>query len=261
LADLKDGPDPLDIQSLELTVRQRVAALSDARERLADSSIRAPFGGTVAELSVKRGDSVSANAIIATLVTAQRIAEISLNEVDVARVRVGQRATLVFDAIPELTLTGAVSAVDTIGTVSSGVVSYTVEIGFDAQDERVKPGMSVTATIIIETKPDILLVPNAAVKTRGDERYVEIVDTPDVRRSGARRGVAVSEQPPRRQPIEIGTANDDVSEVVSGLGEGAVVVVGTVGVVNAQNTTNGQTRQQPGTFRIPGLPSGGGRTH
>lgn len=254
LADLKAGADALDIQSQEIVVRQRTATLADARERLADASIRAPFAGTVATLNVKRGDAVSANAVIATLITSQRIAEISLNEVDVAKVRVGQRATLTFDAIPDLELTGAVSAIDTIGTTSAGVVSYTVEIAFDVQDDRVKPGMTVTAAITLEAKPDVLLVPNAAVKAQGNRHIVEVVEGMDRDRRANRRGGAVLVVPPRRQPIEIGATNDEVIEVMSGLAEGDVVVIGTV---SPQATTNTAPRQQPGTFRIPGLPGGG----
>lgn len=254
LADLKAGADALDIQSQEIVVRQRTATLADARERLADSSIRAPFAGTVATLNVKRGDAVSANAVIAMLITTQRIAEISLNEVDVAKVRTGQRAALTFDAIPGLELTGAVSAIDTIGTTSAGVVSYTVEIAFDAQDERVKPGMTVTAVITLEAKPDVLLIQNAAVKAQGDGQVVEVVDGPDSRQLADRHGGVVLVAPPRRQPIVIGASNDEASEVMSGLAEGDVVVVGTV---SPQAVTNTAPRQQPGTFRIPGLPGGG----
>jgi HlyD family secretion protein len=254
LADLKAGADALDIQSQELTVRQRAAALADARERLADSSIRAPFAGTVATLNARRGDAVSANAVVATIITTSRIAEISLNEVDVAKVRVGQRATLTFDAIPDLELTGAVSAVDTIGTTSSGVVSYTVEIAFDTQDDRVKPGMSVTATIVLEAKPNVLLVPNAAVKTRGDRQIVEVVEEANRAQAADRLGGIVLTMPPRVQRVAIGATNDEVSEALDGLADGDVVIIGTV----SAQTTNAAPRQQPGTFRIPGLPSGGG---
>ncbi|MDD5433706.1 MAG: hypothetical protein PHE77_03610, partial [Candidatus Pacebacteria bacterium] len=61
------------------------------------------------------------------------MAEISLNEVDVAKVKIGQRAIITFDAIDELEITGKVEDVDTIGTVSQGVVSYNVKIIFDTQ--------------------------------------------------------------------------------------------------------------------------------
>ncbi|MDP3771175.1 MAG: HlyD family efflux transporter periplasmic adaptor subunit [bacterium] len=253
LADLRAGADALDLQSQELVIRQRVAALTDARERLTDSSVRAPFGGVVAALDVKRGDTVSANAVVATLITTQRIAEITLNEVDVAKVRVNQRATLTFDAIPELELTGVVSAIDAIGTTSAGVVSYTVEIGFDAQDDRVKPGMSVTAVVTTEAKPDVLLVPNAAVKAQGETQIVEVVEGSDRTQLADRRSGVVLVTPPRRQAVVIGVANDDVAEVLNGLAEGDVVVIGTV---RPSATTNAAPSQQPGTFRIPGLPGG-----
>ena len=104
------------------------------------------------------------------LITKQKIAEISLNEVDAAKVKVGQKVTLTFDAIDGLSITGEVSEIDALGTVSQGVVTYGVKIAFDTQDERVKSGMSVSAAIITDVKQNVLLVPNAAVKS--NERTV-----------------------------------------------------------------------------------------
>ncbi|MEY4731322.1 MAG: hypothetical protein RL681_268 [Candidatus Parcubacteria bacterium] len=168
---------PLDIASQELAVQQRENALADAREKLADYTVRAPFAGIIAVMDIERGNSVSSGGTIATLIAHQRIAEISLNEVDAANIAVGQTATLTFDALPGLKAEGAVSAIDTLGTVSQGVVNYVVKITFDTPDERVKPGMSVSASITTATKENVLLVPNAAVKTEGELTYVEVLDT------------------------------------------------------------------------------------
>src|SRR3989344_3536567 len=133
----------LDIQSSELSVKQRENALQDAKEKLTDYFIRAPFEGTIAKVSIKKSDTVSSSAVVATLITKLQLAEISLNEVDVAKIKIGQKAILTFDAIPDLALSGAVADIDSIGAVSQGVVTYIVKVSFDAQDERVKPGMSV----------------------------------------------------------------------------------------------------------------------
>ena len=92
-----------------------------------------------------------------------------------AKVKVGQKVTLTFDAIEDLSITGEVAEIDTLGTVSQGVVNYAVKIVFDTQDERVKSGMSVSAAIITDVKQDVLLVPNAAVKSN-DEQYVEVLE-------------------------------------------------------------------------------------
>lgn len=239
LAKLKSGADSLDVRSQELSVRQRENALQDAREKLGDYTIRAPFDGVVAKVNVRRGDSVSSGTALATFITKQQIAEISLNEVDVAKVRAKQKATVTFDAIPDLSVSGFVASVDTVGTVSQGVVTYVVKIGLDAQDLRIKPGMSVSASIVTDTKPNALVVPSGAVKTQGDFTYVEVFD--DMPR-------------PKRVMVETGLSNDTTTEIVTGLEAGDRVVVRTI--------SNGTMQTQPRT-NVPGLfgaPSGGGRS-
>ena len=226
----------IDLRSQKLTVEQKENALLDAQEKLADYSMRAPFNGVVAKINVENGDSVSAGTAVATLITKQRIAEISLNEVDVAKIRIGQKATLTFDAVPDLSITGEVTEIDIIGTVTQGVVSYNVKIGFDTQDERVKPGMSVSAAIITDMKQDVLLVPNSAIKSNGNGQYVEVL----------------TNNMPQSQSVETGLSNDTITEIISGLQEGEQVVTQTI----TANTTT-QTQSQSTGFRIPGL--GGGR--
>ncbi len=263
LAKLKAGADALDIQSQELTIKQRENALLDAKEKLADYFIRAPFEGVIAKMNVKKGDTVSGNTVVATLITKQKIAEISLNEIDVAKVKVGQKATLTFDAIPDLTITGQVAEVDAIGTVSQGVVTYTIKIGFDTQDDRVKTAMSVSAAIITEAKPNVLLVPNSAVKSQsldssrrggqGGMSYVEIVEGEDRSTALASNSSGVIlKNSPRRQSVEIGASSDEFTEIVGGLQESDLVVTRTIQL----NST--QTQSQQGGLRIPVLPGGGG---
>jgi RND family efflux transporter MFP subunit len=237
LAKLKAGADELDIRSQELTIKQRENALLDAQEKLADYFIRAPFSGIVAKINVKKGDPVSAGTIIATLITKQHIAEISLNEVDVSKVKVGQKATLTFDAIEGLSITGEVAEIDSVGTVTQGVVTYGVKIVFDTQDERVKPGMSVSAAIITDVKQNVVLVPNSAVKSNGNSQYVEILV------NGT----------PQSKNIEIGLSNDTMTEIVNGLKEGEQVVTQRI----IANTSQSPTQQNTG-IRIPGLNTGGG---
>ena len=244
----------LDIQSQELTVRQRENALLDAKEKLADYFVSAPFDGVITNADLKKGDSVSSASILAILITRQKLAEISLNEVDAAKVKAGQKATLTFDAVPDLTITGEVAELDTIGTVSQGVVTYNIKIAFDTQDERVRPGMSVSASIITEAKPDVLLAPNSALKSQGGMSYVEIPSETDMSAATANVSGAVFGNPIRQQRVEVGLSNDEFTEIVNGLGQGDLIVTRTIQPTTAQTT---QTQQQGG-LRIPGLPGGGG---
>lgn len=249
--------NPLDLASQKNQVEQAQAALQDAQDNLAKCYIRAPFTGTVANVGVKKGDSASGSTVVATIITNQRIAEISLNEVDAAKVQVGQKATLIFDALSDLTITGGVSEVDTLGTVSQGVVTYTVKINFDTQDTRIKPGMSVSADIITDVKQNVLTVPNSAIKSAGGTSYVEVPQdataASQLLANAANSATGVILNPaPGQQAVEIGLVNDSVSEITSGLKAGDLVI--TRIITPSSTTTQTQSTQ---TRSIFGGSSGG----
>lgn len=240
LAKTKKGPDDLDIRAKKIAIQQREDALATAKQALADHYVRAPFAGVIAKVSAKKGDSASASTIITTLITKQRIAEISLNEVDVSKVKVGQKVTITFDAIEGLSITGEVAEIDSVGAVTQAVVTYGVKIDFDTQDERVKPGMSVSAAIITDANQNVLMVPNSAVKQQNDTAYVEMF--------------AGETQAPRRQTVQIGLSNDTMTEIVRGVNDGDRIVTQTI----TANTSQSQTQQNTTGLRIPGITGGGG---
>ncbi|MDO8659138.1 MAG: HlyD family efflux transporter periplasmic adaptor subunit [Candidatus Parcubacteria bacterium] len=225
----------LDTQSENLSIKQKENSLQDLKDKLADYFIRAPFAGTISVVNIKKGDSVSSGTSIATLATNTQIAEISLNEVDVAKIKIGQKATLTFDAIPDLTISGVVVDIDAIGTVSQGVVTYTVKISFDTQDDRVKPAMSVSAAIITDIKQDVLAVPNSAIKSlpansregQAGKSYVEMFDTSLSEPIDGLIG-SISKITPKRIPVEIGLTNDTQSEIISGLKDGDEIIARTI---------------------------------
>jgi len=238
LEKIKDGSDELTIRAKKIAVQQKQDALTATQQTLADTTVRAPFNGIIAAINAKKGDIVSSGATIATLITKQKIAEISLNEVDAARVKIGQKATLTFDAISDLSITGEVTEIDTIGNVSQGVVNYNVKIIFDVTDERIKPGMSTSVAIIIESKSDVLMAPISAVKTSAQGSYVEIL---------------VNEIP-QRKTITTGSSNDTMIEIVSGLTEGEKIITQTISNgVNSSSSSNSSSGQKNAVFG-----SGGG---
>lgn len=253
LADLKKGADTLDIKAQQLSIKQKENALADAREKLADYTVRAPFDGVLASVDVKKGDTASSGTAIAVLITPQSIAEITLNEVDITKIQIGQKATLTFDAVENLTITGTVIEMDTIGTVSQGVVSYAVKIGFDTQDERVKPGMSTTATIITESKQEVLTVPSSAIKTQGEINYVEVPDeTIDSSASSSSNGIALIKSP-KQQQVEIGISNDTSTEIISGLSEGEQIITKTTSSsTTSTSTTSNKSSSAGGLFEMGG---------
>jgi HlyD family secretion protein len=218
LIKLQAGTDALDLRSQELVVEQRQNALNDYY-------ILAPFSGTIAKLEVKNNDSISGGSAIATLITDSKLADISLNEVDAAKVKVGQKATLTFDAIDGLSVAGEVSEVDLVGTVSQGVVSYNAKISFDTQDERIRSGMSVSADIAVDTRQDVLIVPSSAIKSSGGSSYVETFG--DAVGVTDNQGVA-SKLTPTQTIVTTGKSDDTSTEILTGLKEGDKIITQTL---------------------------------
>ncbi len=227
---LKEAISPAD----ELDIRQAILNVETKQNALNDCFVRAPIDGIIATLTAKVGQTASGS--IGTLIAKQKIVKIALNEVDIAKIKLGQKATLAFDAIEGLTITGSVDGIDTVGTVSSGVVTYNVTISLDVDDARVKPGMSVSATVITDTAQDVVVVPNSAIKTKNGLSYVETfnADLPAVA-----TGVQGSISPtlPNQTTIEIGLADDINTEITSGLKIGDIIVTKTITATAAKATT------------------------
>ncbi len=252
LAKLKSGADTLDLRTQQLSVQQRQDALSDALQKLNDYVIVAPFDGTVATFALKRGDVVSSSTNVATLITAQRFADVTLNEVDAVKIKTGDKVTLTFDAIDGLDITGKIADVSLLGTVSQGVVTYVARVQFDTQDERVRPGMSVRAAILTDVRTDVLLVPGSAVKTsQANGTYVLMFDT----QTSSGKKTITTTTPPMPHAIEVGASNDTQTEITNGLKEGDSIVTKSASVTAA---TSSSTARPTTSIGIPGLGGGGG---
>jgi HlyD family secretion protein len=230
---------PATIRSLKLIVEQKQNALNDAKDKLTDYYVYAPFDGEISQLSVSKGDDVSSATSLAVLITKEKIAEITLTEIDLAKVKLGNVAQLTFDAVPDFTTTGKVIEIDPLGVESQGVVSYTIKVSLDKTDERLQPGMSVNAEITTNSKENVLMVNNSAIKTLTDKKYVEVVSLDNVSPEAFRTGITLTTTP-KRQFIEVGLSDDDNSEIISGLNEGELVILKTTanGTTSNNKTTN-----------------------
>lgn len=234
--------------SLEAAEKNVETSWSSYQNSLSDASKRkvvSPIDGTVNAVNIKNGDDLSrlssnsnssAPIIIGDLSTLK--AQVEVNEVDIANVNIGQKVSLTFSAIDGLTVTGKVEKMDSLGTLTSGVVTYNVTIGFDSLDERIKPQMSVSAAIIIGTKQDAIIVPNSAVKSQNGKSYVQIL-----------KG-----QTPENLNVETGLSNDTQTEIISGIKVGDSVVTQTINSSSA--STASSTSNSKNSVRIPGM--GGG---
>jgi HlyD family secretion protein len=226
LAKLKEPPTKQEINSALASVSSARSQYQQAVDTYNNTTITAPFDGQIAVADVQKGDQVSASTVIATLITNQKVANVPLNEVDVAKVKLGEPAVLTFDAIDGLSLTGKIIDIDTLGTVSQGVVTYNVKISFDADDPQVKPGMSVNAVIITTVKTDVVAVPNAAIKVQGNNNYVQTLDP---------------QGKPQNVGVQIGIADDSYTEIISGVNEGDQVVTQTINLSTVAKTATPTT--------------------
>ncbi len=250
-----DGDNPISLQIAKNSIVKKIADFEELKEQLADYTIRAPFDGVIAKVNAQIFDSVSNGTVLATIITNQQLAEISLNEIDVAEIKVGQKVSLAFDAVDELSLTGQVYEVDTIGTVSQGVVNYTVKISLDSQDSRIKPGMSVTASIITDSKLNVLVIPTSAIKISQGVNYVEIPDDTEIPAQISNTSISL-QKPFVKQQIEVGSSSGTYSEILNGVVEGDKIVLRTV---SGQSPTGQGTNQSAGgstNIRIPGMGMG-----
>lgn len=227
----------------EENVKVSLADLQNKRSDAAERRVLSPIDGTVNAVNVKNGDDlakVSSNSnrqapvIVGDLSTLK--AYVQVNEVDIPNMSIGQKATLKFVAIDGLAISGKVEKMDSLGTITQGVVTYNVTIGFDELDPRVRPEMSVSASIITGEKENVVMIPNSAVKSQGNKYYVEILN--------GKGGT------PIRKNVEIGAANNTDTEIVSGVSAGDKVVTQTINP-NAPTTAVGG--QGGGGFRVPGL--------
>jgi multidrug efflux pump subunit AcrA (membrane-fusion protein) len=202
------------------------AALEDYQEL--SPIITAPADGTVSNLALAEGviiESSESNSGSSDssddsfTISSQKIgqidnkdgqfqAKISLTEQDVISVQANQKVTLTLDAYEDKTFTGKVLAIDTAGSVSSGVTGYPVTILMDATDVNIYPNMSVTAEIITSIQTDVLLVPSTAITTSNAVSSVQVM------KDGQSSTVEV----------EIGESNDSQTVILSGLSEGDEVI-------------------------------------
>ena len=250
----------LQVQSAKLSLKQKQDAVQTAKDALNDYYVYAPFSGTLSVVDVQKGDNASSGSTIATIISQDKIADMTLSESDIANIKVGDKATLTFDAIEDLTITGRVTEVDPVGTASSGVVSYGLEIAFDTDSAKVKPGMSVSATIITNSKSDVLTIPTTAVKSNDDGTYyVQILDaTYDLTNKTNSISGVISATAPIVKTVTIGLADDTNTEITSGLSEGDQIVVRVSKNTTTTSASSTKTTTNSILINTTGRPSGGG---
>lgn len=149
---LKEGPDPADVRVAQARLDNARAQLAAAQAAVVDLELRAPFSGTVSEVFYKKNEWVAPGQpvlLLADLANLQ-IETTDLNEIDAARVKLGDTVLITFDALPEVELRGHVSRISPKASEGSGV-NYTVVVSFDSRPQGLRWGMTAFVDIQIES--------------------------------------------------------------------------------------------------------------
>jgi RND family efflux transporter MFP subunit len=229
-----------DLESARAGVVTAQAALETARKTLAETVLRAPFGGTVASVSGHVGEDVAGGGVTSStsssdnssgssgsspLVTLVDLGQLEVSagfsETDAAKVKVGQPATVGLDALPDAKLAAHVVAVDTLSTVVSNVVTYNVAFVLDRTTAGVKPGMSASVDVVTAERDNAINLPSSAVSGSGSAATVTVL------RDGEQARVSVLP----------GLQGDSNTEILSGLKAGETVVLPTTTFATGSNGT------------------------
>lgn len=219
--------------ALERQVKEADVAINAAKAQVAsallayqathDIVVTAPTAGTVTNLSLSPGDSVTADTQGMSALTASppppvlTIAnlndytiKLALNEVDIPKVRTGQSAKVTLDAFSEREFAGRVTHVDTVGTNTQGVVTYAIVITITNPDPAIRPGMTANVDLEVDKETDVLSVSNSAVKPYQGGRAVRVLD-PETNEM-------------KYIPVTIGLKGESRTQIVSGISEGQEVI-------------------------------------
>jgi macrolide-specific efflux system membrane fusion protein len=195
--------------------REAEAVLEAARVQLGYTSIRSPIRGIVASVSTQEGETVAASFAAPTFVTVVDLTRLEVqayvDETDIGRIEVGQRARFRVDTWPDEPFEGRVTAIRPTAEVRDNVVNYVTLIRIDPGSGRVlRPEMTATIDILLEGREQVIAIPNAALRRDAAGPWVLVP---------AGGGV-------ERRDIQVGFRGSDFTEVISGLDDGERVVLG-----------------------------------
>lgn len=207
----------------DIAIKAAQASVTSAQnniQKLNDYTVTAPVSGKISNLTLNRGNYVSASSV--SSVTAAATAPLlyilpndrvgiktSFNEVDAAHILPDQPATVTVDALSNEQFSAAVDRVDTIGIKSQGVVTYTVYLNLKDKEPRIRPGMTTIVEIEVSRNENVLVVPTSAVKPY-------------------QNGLALMQQSEDGSitylPVKTGITDGVKTEILSGVTEGTRII-------------------------------------
>ncbi len=222
------------LKQAQIKLDEAKLAVDDAQRNLDNETLVAPFDGIVSAVNYGAGDTASGTAVTVVDLSQLRV-EVTVSEVDIAKIQVGETAEMTMDALTGKTYIAKVISISPVGTVTSGVVNYTVALEITNSDEQIKPGMTATLAIEVERRDNVLLIPTRAVRTQGNQKIVTVQSN----------GQSIPTK------VATGLSNESSVEITSGLQEGDVVALN-----QTTTTTTNASGGGLGLLGIGGGPSG-----
>ncbi len=230
--------------------------------------IRATFDGFITKVNVEGGGEVLTGTVAVQLADPNKFeAEVLVSEMDILNIKLGGEARVQVDAVKGLSLPAKVTHISPTATIQSGVVNYAVKVeiqslqpvqpknqevgqgamkrrqqgqggqqeqtsAMPAENFQLREGLTVTVSILIDERNDVLLVPNKVITRRGKESYVQVS-----------KDGAIEER-----LIKTGISNYQNTEIIEGLSEGEQIII-----PQGTTTTTPTTSQQPRGGMVPGM--------
>jgi len=236
LAKMEAGPDPKAVELARARLTTAQAEVDKAQAQLRAATMVAPFAGVVVAVSGEVGETVSANAVVLSVANLRKLmVKAIVNEVNMAKLKIGQEARITFDALPGQRFSGTVFSLPLEGTLVQNILNYEVPVMLDYEGGSLRPGMTANVTIVADTRRDVLLVPLVAIQY--DARGGAFVA---LQRS--------AEVPIEHVPVSLGVTEGTSVEVVSGLSQGDRVVITFKSAEEAAGFTTDRQRQA-----VPGM--------
>ena len=234
LAQTLGGALPTDIGQTRESVNNVELALRLAQYDLDNTTLKAPFPGTIVTITVNPGDQVGTNAAAFTMLDPGLLRiDANVDESNVTRLKSGMSVVVTFDSVPGRQFQGTVGVVTPSGVTTQGVSVFPVQIFFNSQGFTIPPGTTATLRVITDTKPGVVAVSTRAIQRRGRESFVFQL-----------QGDKLVEV-----PIKTGLVGDGFTEVTQGLEDGQRIVT-------AIPQRPGQTGGAFGAGGLPGLGAG-----
>ncbi len=217
-------PSASEIAKAEAAIARAEVAVKEAERDIEQATMVAPFAATVSRINLQVGertDGPSAEGSSADIVIADLSSmhvDVPVDELDVARIEVGQQVRVTLDALPDQELTGTVTNIaPTADKSDQGTTTYEVTVEIDMGDAPVRPGMTAVVEIVTVSKDDVVLVPRRAVQTENGQSYVLI----PVEGEPTEPGMPASE----RREVELGLSDRQFVEITAGLEAGVEILV------------------------------------